>query len=206
MKHKPIFPIPDAAIFPRLALNDPKVRTARREMMPPAEYSALESITRNHYSTISTTWSNIGFLMISVILIGVFQGLAKSWGTDANSLPNFSYVFQFEPIGIYYISLMALTTGYTDSPLQVLCAVVSGLSVPFLGSLSRKSDLASLFQVTKAIWPKVGFLRKYHIFKMVKQTDTDWLIWGIHSIKAFKECRRLPQTFWYLLGYFVLAG
>ena len=85
-----LFFFEDAAIFPRLSLNDPKVRTARREGMPPTEYSALESITRNHYSTISTTWSNIGFLLISIILIGVFQGLANLWGTDANSLPNFS--------------------------------------------------------------------------------------------------------------------
>lgn len=83
----------DAAIFPRLSVNDPKVRTARREGMPAGEYAALESITRNHYSTISTTWSNIGFLLISLILIGVFQGLAKMWGIDANSLPNYSYVY-----------------------------------------------------------------------------------------------------------------
>jgi hypothetical protein len=77
-------------MFPRLAINDPKVRTARREGMPQAEYQVLESLRRNHYSTISTTWSNIGFLLISIIIIGLFQGLSNLYNVDVNSLPNYS--------------------------------------------------------------------------------------------------------------------
>ncbi|KAH8555581.1 autophagy-related protein 22-like protein [Umbelopsis sp. PMI_123] len=148
-----------AAIFPRLSLNDPKVRTARREGMPPVEYSALESITRNHYSTISTTWSNIGFLLISVILIGVFQGLANLWGTDVNSLPNYSLSIASAVCGGFWL----------------VCAI------PWF-FIEKKRPGVPL------------------------PSDQNYLTQGwVSTIKAFKECKRLPQTFWYLLGYFVLA-
>jgi hypothetical protein len=58
-----------AAIFPRLSINDPKYRTVRRENAPPEVIADVDTRVRNHISTISTTWSNIGFLLISVILL-----------------------------------------------------------------------------------------------------------------------------------------
>ncbi|KAI9318177.1 autophagy-related protein 22-like protein [Dichotomocladium elegans] len=78
------------AIFPSLAVNDPKVRSARRNKMGQETYMVLESRVRNHLSTISTAWSNIGFLAISLINIGVGNGLASHYQLPWYDLPQYT--------------------------------------------------------------------------------------------------------------------
>lgn len=78
------------AIFPQLAINEPKVRAAKREKVDPDEYMVIESIARNHISTVSTAWSNIGFLVISVLNIGVGQAMASRYNTPVNQLPKYT--------------------------------------------------------------------------------------------------------------------
>ncbi|KAJ2961191.1 hypothetical protein NQZ79_g3494 [Umbelopsis isabellina] len=148
-----------AAIFPTLAVNDPKVRTARREGMPKPDYMVLESLSRNHYSTISTTWSNVGFLLISIIIIGLFQGLAKGWNADINNLPNYSLSIASAVCGGFWL----------------ICAI------PWFFIQKKRPGVP--------------------LPKGQSYLTQGW----VSTIHAFKECKRLPQTFWYLLGYFVLA-
>lgn len=61
-----------SAAFPVLADNLPIVRAARRDpTMPEEERQAVSERWRNHVSTISTTWSNVGFLIITAVMTGV---------------------------------------------------------------------------------------------------------------------------------------
>lgn len=88
-----------AAVFPVLAHNMPEIRALRREMRrevrsvfgpkvtPTAaqvensptvlelrnKLALEEALERNHISNISTTWSNIGFFLVGIILYGVFR-------------------------------------------------------------------------------------------------------------------------------------
>lgn len=65
-----------AAIFPRLARYMPHVRKAREEdlvegKITQEEYDKIESLERNHISSISTAHSNIGYLLTLVINLSV---------------------------------------------------------------------------------------------------------------------------------------
>ena len=65
-----------AAIFPRLARYMPHVRKAREEDLAEGkitqeEYDKIESLERNHISSISTAHSNIGYLLTLVINLSV---------------------------------------------------------------------------------------------------------------------------------------
>jgi hypothetical protein len=64
------------ALFPRLARYMPHVRKAREEdlkegKISQAEYNKIESLERNHVSSISTAHSNIGYLLTLVINLSV---------------------------------------------------------------------------------------------------------------------------------------
>ncbi|KAI8143996.1 autophagy-related protein 22-like protein [Fennellomyces sp. T-0311] len=56
------------AAFPTLSDNLPIVRNARVSNISPKECAAVVEQWRNHVSAISTTWSNIGFLILTAVL------------------------------------------------------------------------------------------------------------------------------------------
>ncbi|KAK9764088.1 hypothetical protein K7432_008712 [Basidiobolus ranarum] len=61
-----------AAAFPTLADNLPIVRAARANPeMSKEEKMSITEKWRNHVSTISTTWSNVGFLIVTSALAGI---------------------------------------------------------------------------------------------------------------------------------------
>ncbi|KAF8865715.1 hypothetical protein BDZ45DRAFT_372840 [Acephala macrosclerotiorum] len=69
-----------AAVFPRLARYIPHVRKARDEELEEgnisqAEYDKIESLERNHVSSISTAYSNIRYLLTLVINLSVLLPL-----------------------------------------------------------------------------------------------------------------------------------
>ncbi len=68
-----------AALFPRLARYMPHVRQARddlrEEKISQQEYDKIESLERNHVSSISTAHSNIGYLLTLVINLSVLLPL-----------------------------------------------------------------------------------------------------------------------------------
>lgn len=68
-----------AAIFPRLARYMPHVRKAREDeregRMGRAEYEGIESLERNHISSVSTAHSNIGYLVILGLNLSVLLPL-----------------------------------------------------------------------------------------------------------------------------------
>jgi hypothetical protein len=69
-----------AALFPRLARYMHHVRKAREEdlkdaKISQAEYDKIESLERNHVSSISTAHSNIGYLLTLVINLSVLLPL-----------------------------------------------------------------------------------------------------------------------------------
>ena len=69
-----------AALFPRLARYMPHVRKAREEDLKDGkisqiEYDKIESLERNHVSSISTAHSNIGYLLTLVINLSVLLPL-----------------------------------------------------------------------------------------------------------------------------------
>ena len=78
-----------AAIFPRLARYMPEVRKAREEDLKEGkisqeEYDAIESLEKNHLSSISTAHSNIGYVFTLVINLSVLLPLqgnsyANNW-------------------------------------------------------------------------------------------------------------------------------
>jgi hypothetical protein len=78
-----------AAVFPRLARYMPHVRKAREEDLKDGkidqkEYEKIESLERNHISSISTAHSNIGYLLTLVINLSVLLPLqgnnyANNW-------------------------------------------------------------------------------------------------------------------------------
>lgn len=78
-----------SALFPRLARNIPDVRQAREVnlrdgSLSQEEYDRIESLERNHVSSISTAHSNIGYFMTLVINLSVLlpmQGnsYANNW-------------------------------------------------------------------------------------------------------------------------------
>ncbi|KAI7872104.1 autophagy-related protein 22-like protein [Spinellus fusiger] len=79
------------AYFPVLATNDPKIRNARRELgAESSDYQEMASMMRNHISTISTAWSNIGFFVLSLLLVGVAYGLSAHYNTPWQTLPKYS--------------------------------------------------------------------------------------------------------------------
>lgn len=91
------------AIFPELAINDPKVRAVRRSCRDQEYYLHFESMARNHISTVSTAWSNIGFLLISVIIIGVGFGLSAHYHTHWDKLPQYSNSIYSAVCGGYWL-------------------------------------------------------------------------------------------------------
>lgn len=91
------------AVFPELAVNDPKVRAARRINRDTENYLHLESMARNHISTVSTAWSNIGFFLISVIVTGVGFGLAAHYKTSWDELPKYSNSIYSALCGGYWL-------------------------------------------------------------------------------------------------------
>lgn len=69
-----------AAVFPRLARYMPHVRKAREEglhdgRISQEEYDRIESLERNHVSSISTAHSNIGYLCTLLINLSVLLPL-----------------------------------------------------------------------------------------------------------------------------------
>lgn len=65
-----------AAVFPRLARYMPHVRKAREEDLAEGritqeDYDKIESLERNHISSVSTAHSNIGYLLTLVINLSV---------------------------------------------------------------------------------------------------------------------------------------
>jgi hypothetical protein len=69
-----------AAAFPRLARYMPHVRKARDEdlntgKISQEKYEKIESLERNHISSISTAHSNIGYLVTLVINLSILLPL-----------------------------------------------------------------------------------------------------------------------------------
>ncbi|RUS25151.1 autophagy-related protein 22-like protein [Jimgerdemannia flammicorona] len=62
-----------AAAFPTLTYNLPIVRAARASNMPEEEVALVTEKWLNHVSTISTTWSNIGLLLVTGSLTAIAQ-------------------------------------------------------------------------------------------------------------------------------------
>ncbi|RUP40942.1 LOW QUALITY PROTEIN: autophagy-related protein 22-like protein [Jimgerdemannia flammicorona] len=74
-----------AAIFPRLALNEKVYRDARRSNLPQEDLADVETRCRNHISTVSTAWSNVGFFIVEMILVGVFQMPGEHYANNVAS-------------------------------------------------------------------------------------------------------------------------
>ncbi|ORY98152.1 autophagy-related protein 22-like protein [Syncephalastrum racemosum] len=145
------------ALFPQLAVNEPEVRAARRARA--SDYDYIESITRNHISSISTAFSNIGFFLLSIILIGVTYALVNYYHMAWDDLPQYSLSIFSAVCGAY----------------QLVFAVPW-----FVFQRHRPGPpLPSKANYWTYGWKKVG--------------------------QALQEHRRLPQTFLFLLGYFVLS-
>ena len=92
------------AIFPQLAINDPKVRAARRSnLISEEDYMMIESFSRNHISTVSTAWSNIGFFVISILNIIVGNALVFLYKTSPENVPKYSNSIFSAICGIYWL-------------------------------------------------------------------------------------------------------
>jgi len=144
-----------AALFPRLARYMPHVRKAREEdlkegKIDQAEYDKIESLERNHVSSISTAHSNIGYLLTLVINLSVLLPLqGNPFGNNlALCLTNSYWVV----LGIWWFIYQQPRPG------------------PKLPEGSNYLTIG---------WKQV------------------WL--------ALKEIRHLPQTFTYLVAFFLLA-
>jgi MFS-type transporter involved in bile tolerance (Atg22 family) len=144
-----------AAVFPRLARNQPHVRKAREEdlrdsKITQAEYDKIESLERNHVSSVSTAHSNIGYLLTLVINLSVLLPL------QGNSFENN----------------------------LALC-------------------LTNTYWVILGIW--------WFIFQQPRPgakipASSNYFTIGFKQvILALQEMRHLPQTFMYLLAFFLLA-
>ncbi|KAI9033720.1 autophagy-related protein 22-like protein [Phycomyces nitens] len=147
------------AYFPTLAANEPKVRTARHELgLDNPDYQVIESTMRNHISTVSTAWSNIGFFSISIILIGAGFGLAAAYHTEWQKLPAYSNSIFSAICGCYWLLF----------------------SIPW-------------------------FVFQKHRPGPPLPTNANYLTFGWKTVgAALREYKRLPQTFIYLIGYFLL--
>ncbi|KAG2216250.1 hypothetical protein INT45_010116 [Circinella minor] len=147
------------AIFPQLAINDPKVRAAKRStVISEEDYTVIESFSRNHISTISTAWSNIGFFVISIFNIIVGNALALRYNTSWDNVPTYSNSIYSAMCGAYWL----------------LCAI------PWFIVQKKR--------------PGPPLPRNANYFTY------GWKTLGT----ALKEYRRLPQTFVFLLAYFLL--
>ncbi len=78
-----------AALFPRLARYMPHVRKARDEDLAEGkidqdEYDRIESLEKNHISSVSTAHSNIGYLLTLAINLSVL--LPMQGNSFANNL------------------------------------------------------------------------------------------------------------------------
>ncbi|KAI8139146.1 autophagy-related protein 22-like protein [Fennellomyces sp. T-0311] len=91
------------AVFPVLAVNDPKVRAAKRSNIDQDDYVVIESITRNHISAVSTAWSNIGFVIISVLNIIVGNSLARHYKVSWDAVPEYSNSIYSAICGGYWL-------------------------------------------------------------------------------------------------------
>lgn len=144
-----------AAEFPRLARYMPNVRKAREEdlkdgIISQEEYDRLDSLERNHISSISTAHSNIGYLLTLTINLGVLLPLqgnqyANNW---ALFLTNSYWVL----LGSWWFIFQQKRPGPK---------LPEGSSYLTIG------------------WKQV--------------------------VLAIKEIRHLPQTFTYLIAFFLLA-
>lgn len=144
-----------AAVFPRLARYMPKVRKAREEDLKTGkiseeEYERIESLEKNHISSISTAHSNIGYLFTLAINLSVLLPLqghsyANNW---ALFLTNSYWVI----LGVWWFIFQQKRPGPK---------IPKGSSYMTIG------------------WKQV--------------------------ILALKEIRHLPQTFTYLVAFFLLA-
>ncbi|KAG4415241.1 hypothetical protein IFR04_011652 [Cadophora malorum] len=144
-----------AALFPRLARYQPHVRKARDEdlkegKMTQAEYDKIESLERNHVSSISTAHSNIGYLLTLVINLSVLLPLqGNPFGNNlALCLTNTYWVV----LGVWWFIFQLPRPG---------------------PKIPKGSNYATIG------WKQV------------------WL--------ALKEIKHLPQTFIYLVAFFLLA-
>ncbi|KAI9490486.1 autophagy-related protein 22-like protein [Zychaea mexicana] len=92
------------AIFPSLAVNDPKVRAAKRNPhVSQEEYAVIESFCRNHISTISTAWSNIGFFVISTLNIIIGNALAIRYNVSWDEVPQYGNSIYSAMCGAYWL-------------------------------------------------------------------------------------------------------
>lgn len=147
------------ATFPQLAVNDPKVREARRNQVNVEDYLVVESMQRNHISTLSTAWSNIGFFAICLVVVVVAVILARYYDTAFEDIPPYSNSVYSAVCGIYWLVF----------------------AIPWF-ILHKKRPGPPLPPNTNYFtygWIKVG--------------------------RALREYKRLPHTFLYLLGYFLLS-
>ncbi|KAF4635583.1 hypothetical protein G7Y89_g2510 [Cudoniella acicularis] len=144
-----------AALFPRLSRCMPHVRKAREEDLKNGkinqeEYDKIESMERNHISSVSTAHSNIGYLLTLVINLSVLLPLqGNSFGNNlALCLTNSYWVV----LGIWWF----------------------------------------IFQQ-----PRPGP-------KMPKGSNYATIGWKQVAL-ALREVTHLPQTFIYLIAFFLLA-
>lgn len=167
------------ALFPQLAVNEPEVRSARRARA--SDYDYIESIARNHISSISTAFSNIGFFLLSIILIGVTYALVNYYHMAWDDLPQYSLSIFSAVCGAYQL-VFAI-------PWFVFQRHRPGPPLPAKANYWTYG------------WIK-GMMKIWVYFK--------WLL-TLHRLfillvgQALQEHRRLPQTFLFLLGYFVLS-
>ncbi|KAH6684544.1 autophagy-related protein 22-like protein [Halenospora varia] len=144
-----------AALFPRLSRYMPNVRKAREEDLKEGkisqeEYDRIESMERNHISSVSTAHSNIGYLLTLVINLSVL--LPMQGNAFGNNL--------------------------------ALC-------------------LTNSYWVVLGIWWFI-FQQPRPGPKMPKGSNYATIGWKQVAL-ALREIRHLPQTFIYLVAFFLLA-
>ncbi|KAK7561016.1 hypothetical protein IWX47DRAFT_889115 [Phyllosticta citricarpa] len=144
-----------AAVFPRLARYMPHVRKAREEDLKEGkisqeEYDVIESLERNHISSISTAHSNIGYLFTLAINLSVLLPLQ---GNDyANNWALFLTNTYWIVLGIWWFLFQQRRPG---------------------PKIPKGSNYATIG------WKQVAL--------------------------AIREVKHLPQTFIYLVAFFLLA-
>jgi len=159
-----------AALFPRLARFMPHVRKARDEDLKDGKinqetYDNIESLERNHISSISTAHSNIGYLVTLGINLPVLLSLR---GKD-------------------YSNNIAL--GLTNT--------------------CKFPDLIGEKELTLADWIVLGIW--WFIFQQPRpgpkmpEASTYATIGFKQVLLAIREVKHLPQTFTYLVAFFLLA-
>ncbi|TVY80823.1 Autophagy-related protein [Lachnellula suecica] len=155
-----------AALFPRLARYMPHVRKAREEDLKDGkisqpEYGKIESLERNHISSVSTAHSNIGYLLTLAIKLSVLLPLqvnpfsnnlalclTNTWKQVALTLREVRHLPQtFTYLAAFFLLADGLnTTGSLVSIIQNGIVSFSFLQITYLGLAQAACSITSTFR------------------------------------------------------------